>query len=879
MLRSMPEEESRRYTAFLSYRHADNKEDGRHWAEWLHHSLETYEVPRDLVGRPNLRGEPIPSVIYPVFRDEAELPADAELSTPIQTALARSDTLIVLCSPRATHSRFVADEIRSFKEMGKSDRILALILDGEPNADDAGKRADGIAPQAECFPEPLRSGLPKPDGSIDWTARTEPIAADVRPGGAPTQGFTTAAAYRDALEKSGKYSSAELRRLKREYAARLELARLKLISGVLGVSLGSLTKRDAAYRARKFRRLASVLGLLFLLAIAAAAVAFWQRSEATRQRNRAERSAAAALEALASTHLREGLNRLTKPETSAEGLAYLAQAVRLARLPLAETRLWTIFQQRQFWLEAPSSGPPPQPAPVVDQKKIDPRFISVVFNGKHLAPALFARSADGRVCVTIVNGEDMSDTERHHFRVWRSDGTAITPWLTVANDYEKDVRSLDGAYLSPDGSFVAIVAFAWRQPEYLEIWNTKTKKRVGAAIEATGRSPHHQNVIFGKVAFLTRPSATGDSDDLLLLTASNRGDASLFNVSDDDYELVGRCSHAAYVAAAEVDEKGQWLMSASSDNEVRVYDLQQRKPVGHPFFAPRPVQSLQRSVPDHLRLGFDQTTGMDYQLSALIQLPLPVGPLRHIDEGKSDNGDLEGGPNALPSPSPGTILARSADNRRAVSSTASDEVAVFEQRKEGQPSELWRHRFSSPLFAARFTSDGSKVVLQTSTFTTEIWDAANGRRIGTPIEETRLFAENEIPGRPLLSMLGSNGDVLLTRSFFWDPPNSGNFWFTVWDVATGLPLLDRIHTEEGADDPVEINHAELSDDQRFLLLGRNEHPDAAIRCLQIAVPSAVKDLLPDAAEGLGGFKLEKDGSLSPVTGRLEKVNALARGRR
>ena len=123
----------RNYAVFISYRHADNKEQGRQWATWLHHTLETYEVPPDLVGRANLRGEPVPASLYPVFRDEEELPADADLSANIQRALRHSALLVVLCSPRAVESRFVADEIRVFKELGKAGHILALMIDGEPS--------------------------------------------------------------------------------------------------------------------------------------------------------------------------------------------------------------------------------------------------------------------------------------------------------------------------------------------------------------------------------------------------------------------------------------------------------------------------------------------------------------------------------------------------------------------------------------------------------------------------------------------------------------------------------------------------------------------------------------------------------------------------
>jgi hypothetical protein len=62
-----------KYHAFISYRHADNKTQGRKWATWLHQAIETYEVPNDLVGQKNSRGDTIPPRIYPVFRDEIQL--------------------------------------------------------------------------------------------------------------------------------------------------------------------------------------------------------------------------------------------------------------------------------------------------------------------------------------------------------------------------------------------------------------------------------------------------------------------------------------------------------------------------------------------------------------------------------------------------------------------------------------------------------------------------------------------------------------------------------------------------------------------------------------------------------------------------------------
>jgi WD40 repeat protein len=270
----------RRYVAFISYRHADNREDGRRWAGWLHHALETYVVPKDLIGRVNARGDKIVPTLYPIFRDEEELPADADLSANIRKALECSANLIVVCSPRACQSRFVADEIRYFKELGKSDRILALIIDGEPNADDPGKAAFGVSQQMECFPHPLRWGTMTTGGAIDWSQRSEPLAADVRPQARPGEGYTNSTAYRLMLNSQGRHNAAQVTSMVNEYAERLEVARLKVVAGLLGVPLGILRERDAAYRLKRVRRMTLILGSFLAIAISAALFAFWQRNQA-----------------------------------------------------------------------------------------------------------------------------------------------------------------------------------------------------------------------------------------------------------------------------------------------------------------------------------------------------------------------------------------------------------------------------------------------------------------------------------------------------------------------------------------------------------------------------------------------------------------------
>ncbi|MDF1812304.1 MAG: TIR domain-containing protein [Verrucomicrobiales bacterium] len=246
-----------KYWCFISYRHADNKDQDRTWASWLHQEIERYDVPAELVGTENNRGDFIPERIYPVFRDEDSLSADAHLASRIQDALENSFYLVLLCSPRSVASRYVNDEICYFLDAGREERIIPAIIDGEPGD-----------PERECFPAPLRHRVDK-SGKVDLNAG--PLAADFRlPDG--SEGFTSAEAYRLQLNNLPKR---EAERLAEAYEAQLQLMKLKIIAGVLGVPLETLRDRDKAWqlqlakkRARALRRILVTVSLLALAALA-----------------------------------------------------------------------------------------------------------------------------------------------------------------------------------------------------------------------------------------------------------------------------------------------------------------------------------------------------------------------------------------------------------------------------------------------------------------------------------------------------------------------------------------------------------------------------------------------------------------------------------
>lgn len=111
-----------RYRAFISYRHTDKA-----WGDWLHKALESYRVPRELVGSMGGHGA-VPARLGRVFRDREELAA-GDLSEEIDRALRASEHLVVICSPPAARSPWVNEEILAWKRLGREERLFAILID------------------------------------------------------------------------------------------------------------------------------------------------------------------------------------------------------------------------------------------------------------------------------------------------------------------------------------------------------------------------------------------------------------------------------------------------------------------------------------------------------------------------------------------------------------------------------------------------------------------------------------------------------------------------------------------------------------------------------------------------------------------------------
>jgi eukaryotic-like serine/threonine-protein kinase len=228
-----------RYRAFIAYSHRDQV-----WARWLHRVLESYRVPRRLVGEKTEAGI-VPARLLPVFRDREELPSASDLNSKVNDALEQSANLIVICSPSAAASRWVNGEVAEFKRLGRVDRIFCLIVGGEPNASQlAGREAE------ECFPPAL---LFAADADGPRVPAAEPIAADLRDG------------------MDGKLN-----------------AKLKLIAGLLGVGFDTLKHREQQRRVRHLTAIAVGSTAVMLVTVALGISAVVARHAAERRQKQAE---------------------------------------------------------------------------------------------------------------------------------------------------------------------------------------------------------------------------------------------------------------------------------------------------------------------------------------------------------------------------------------------------------------------------------------------------------------------------------------------------------------------------------------------------------------------------------------------------------------
>lgn len=209
-----------KYRGFISYSHED-----RQLAIWLHRKLETYRLPRRIAGD-DARS------LGKFFVDREGLSAAEDLTQSLKDALAESETLIVICSPQAAKSQWVAKEIDTFRELNPQGQALTVIARGDPREIDV--------PNSP-FPRPVLA-----DGR-------EPLAADMRASGAERR-----------------------------------LGFLKLVAALIGTDPGELLQRDAIRRQQRVTLVTVAASVIAIAMTSLAIVAFNAEQEAEARQAQAE---------------------------------------------------------------------------------------------------------------------------------------------------------------------------------------------------------------------------------------------------------------------------------------------------------------------------------------------------------------------------------------------------------------------------------------------------------------------------------------------------------------------------------------------------------------------------------------------------------------
>ena len=616
-----------RYWAFVSYSHQNKK-----WGEWLIKTIETFSVPDDLVGRDGDFGE-IPKKLFPLFRDQDELAVAADLGEKIEEALTQSRFLIVICSPDSARSQWVNREISTFKAWGRSQRVLSVIVDGEPGASNDSEQAN-----EECFPSALRYEV---DANGELTEEpAEPLAADVRGG-------------RSARRDAG----------------------LQIIAGMLGVSFDALKRRDDA---RRIRRQRIAIASLTVLAAIVSGLAFYandrrivandqtviaQARQIASKAQFLEGTDPAALRAsvlLASQSirrhrtfeadalLRKGIRLLPVPVHHFEhaGLldplaTYAVQNYFVAALSDATSRVWDIREFREVAAVKMTSrvtrvavSKDGQYLVTGDREGIVKvwntstqtevystecrrQVTSIVFDSgsKLLAiacekpPVLVVATDDWSAHAEMANPDRRGPRAPVALAFGYKQLAAVTSngslqvWDLASGE---ELKYIPGDY--PGASCCnAIIAFSGRflagklmNGNLLRVWNTDTWE-----LETTIR--HDTNIQAIAFSSQGRYLATGDTEGIIQVWDTYR------------WRLVSRMQHGAEIIHLRYDRQNKQLISASSDKTARVWDLKtgeelvrvnHRGPVAYAGM----VQASRRlaSFADDGRLSIWETPGTDF---------------------------------------------------------------------------------------------------------------------------------------------------------------------------------------------------------------------------------------------------------------------------
>lgn len=531
-----------------------------------------------------------------VFRDQTDLSASHALGASIERALADARFFVLLASPAAAESKWVAKEIEFWQRNRTSDTFLVALTDGTIRWDD----------EAGDFDWSVTDALPR---SLSGYFEAEPLWQDLTWSRDADRLSLWHAGFRDAVAT--------------------------LAAPIHGSSKRALD--NAEVKEHRALLLVSALATALILTLAVSfGIQYWF---ATAERDRAN---ANARDATVMSAIQRAQVELADAETGYDVSAYrrLMAARSLAGRPSVEGAAYDAALDAAYSrpnllrVTEVDSGPDSRAAMTVDGGR-------VAFGGKE-QPTLWSPGT-GRPSGPALEAAETTDSKalalafsRDGKRLAAAYEAAVVLWDVASgkkiNEFATDRRTTTSLALSPDGTTVAVAGGG------LRIWDAGSGRRIGEPLGVTGDrvvfSPDGRKLAFdalnnggsevhvrgvgaegaGEVVIpyphdvISGIAFTPDTDALAVGTED--GGLRLWDPDSGAAEGRAVSGHQGAIRAIAFAAGGSRIATAGADRTIRQWNAETGSPIGFPLTGhagPVDFIAFSRGGSELVSLGEDAT--------------------------------------------------------------------------------------------------------------------------------------------------------------------------------------------------------------------------------------------------------------------------------